>query len=73
MLQVVNKYGVIFVSSAGNNGPSLTTVGSPGGTSSAILAIGAYVTPSMAASAHSLVEAPAEGVQYTWYKITFSF
>ncbi|KAG0562456.1 hypothetical protein M758_9G144800 [Ceratodon purpureus] len=64
--EVVNKHGVIFVSSAGNNGPSLTTVGAPGGTSSSILSIGAFVTPSMAASAHSLVEAPTEGLQYTW-------
>lgn len=65
--EVVNKHGVIFVSSAGNSGPSLTTVGAPGGTSSCILSIGAFVTPSMAVSAHSLVEAVSEeGIQYTW-------
>lgn len=64
--EVVNKHGVIFVSAAGNNGPALTTVGAPGGTSDAILGIGAYVSPSMAAAAHSLVEPPTEGLPYTW-------
>ena len=54
VVQVVNKHGVIFVSSAGNAGPALSTVGAPGGTSSAILSIGAYVSPAMAAVAHSV-------------------
>ena len=54
LVQVVNKHGVIFVSSAGNAGPALSTVGAPGGTSSALLSIGAYVSPAMAAVAHSV-------------------
>ncbi len=54
LVQVVNKHGVIFVSSAGNAGPALSTVGAPGGTSSAILSIGAYVSPAMAAVTHSV-------------------
>ncbi|KAH6555217.1 hypothetical protein KP509_1Z272900, partial [Ceratopteris richardii] len=64
--EAVNKYGIIFVSSAGNAGPSLNTVGAPGGTSSCILGIGAYVSPEMAVSAHSIVEPPSDGLQYTW-------
>lgn len=59
-MQVVHKHGVIFVSSAGNAGPALTTVGAPGGTSSAILSIGAYVSPAMAAVAHSVRQEMAE-------------
>ncbi|KAL8148295.1 hypothetical protein AgCh_005606 [Apium graveolens] len=64
--EVVNKYRVIFVSSAGNNGPALTTVGAPGGTTSSIIGIGAYVSPAMAAGAHCVVEPPPEGIEYTW-------
>lgn len=60
VVQVVHKYGVIFVSSAGNAGPALSTVGAPGGTSSAILSIGAYVSPAMAAVAHSVRQEMAE-------------
>lgn len=64
--QVVDKHRLIFISSAGNNGPALSTMGSPGGTSSSIIGIGAYVSPDMAAGPHSLVEPPPEGLEYTW-------
>ncbi|XP_027110305.2 tripeptidyl-peptidase 2 isoform X1 [Coffea arabica] len=64
--EMVNKYHIVFVSSAGNNGPALSTVGAPGGTTSSIIGIGAYVSPTMAAGMHSVVEAPVEGLEYTW-------
>jgi tripeptidyl-peptidase-2 len=64
--EVVNKYRVIYVSSAGNSGPALSTVGAPGGTTSSMIGIGAYVSPAMAAGAHCLVEPPTDGLEYTW-------
>ncbi|KAF3340242.1 tripeptidyl-peptidase 2 [Carex littledalei] len=64
--EVVDKHRLIFVSSAGNNGPALTTVGAPGGTSTSIIGVGAYVSPAMAAGAHSVVKPPSDGLEYTW-------
>lgn len=64
--EVVNKHRLIFISSAGNNGPALSTVGAPGGTSSSIIGVGAYVSPAMAAGAHCVVDPPTEGMEYTW-------
>eukprot|EP00040_Diaphanoeca_grandis_P014614 m.74252 g.74252 ORF g.74252 m.74252 type:complete len:1245 (+) comp24642_c0_seq1:95-3829(+) len=69
--EAVNKHGLIFICSAGNAGPALTTAGAPGATSNCIIGIGAYVSPAMMKTCYSM---PASKVQnyetkYTWSSV----
>ncbi len=44
---LVEKYGVTAFISAGNSGPGLSTLGSPGGDASSAIGVGAYVSSEM--------------------------
>jgi len=56
--RLVQDYGVTAFISAGNNGPALSTVGSPGDTPEAI-GVGAYVSKAMAAALYAAPEGSA--------------
>ncbi|MEM7387478.1 MAG: tripeptidyl peptidase II, partial [Verrucomicrobiota bacterium] len=63
--RLVRENEVIFVASAGNGGPALNTVGAPGGSTSAILGVGAWLSPAMMKTEYGFLD-PGEGVPYTW-------
>eukprot|EP00800_Vazella_pourtalesii_P000658 TRINITY_DN10577_c0_g3_i1.p1 TRINITY_DN10577_c0_g3~~TRINITY_DN10577_c0_g3_i1.p1 ORF type:complete len:1237 (-),score=308.48 TRINITY_DN10577_c0_g3_i1:24-3734(-) len=63
--ELTNKYNILFVSSAGNSGPALSTVGAPASSTSSIISVAAYVTRSMMEREYSMIKSEQATV-YTW-------
>ena len=64
--QLVEKYGVTTFISAGNSGPALSTLGSPGGDTSSVIGVGAYVSSEMARVLYSqTTEAPSTAYNFS--------
>lgn len=55
----------IFVTSAGNSGPALTTVGAPAAAAGPLFVIGAWVSESMQQAEYALLDTVKSSV-YTW-------
>ncbi|XP_055686753.1 tripeptidyl-peptidase 2 [Lutzomyia longipalpis] len=65
MSEVVNKYGVVWVASAGNHGPALCTIGTPPDICQpCCVGVGAYVSPEMMEAEYVLRAKYAD--VYTW-------
>lgn len=63
---LTEKYGVTAFVSAGNSGPALSTLGSPGGEASSIIGVGAYVSDEMSKVLYSqTIEGPNTAYQFS--------
>lgn len=57
---LVEKYGVTAFVSAGNDGPAISTMGSPGGEATSVIGVGAYISPEMGELLYSVIEKTPE-------------
>jgi tripeptidyl-peptidase II len=66
MAELVNRYGVVWVASAGNHGPALSTIGTPPDIATdSCVGVGAYVSPEMMEAEYALRQ-KLPGNVYTW-------
>eukprot|EP01084_Bolivina_argentea_P291867 501689_1 len=70
---LVWKHGTIFVSSAGNDGPCLSTAGAPQSSTDAIIGIGAMFSPQMIESEYGLVQKGDDGETMANYYEAYSW
>ena len=60
---MMERYEMLAVVSAGNNGPALGTAGSAGAEASRVLGVGAYMSPEMGYTLYNTLERSADGAQ----------
>ena len=60
---MVERYNVLGVLSAGNDGPALGTAGSAGAEANRILGVGAYMSPEMGQTLYNTLEQSADAAQ----------
>ena len=66
MAEVINKHGVTWVASAGNDGPALCTVGTPPDIAcNTVIGVGAYVSSNMMTAMYSTRQ-KMPGTPFTW-------
>jgi tripeptidyl-peptidase-2 len=66
--EIVREHNICFIGSAGNNGPAISTVGAPCGTSSAIISVGAFADQSLMQPGYSMLQEVPE-TNYTWSSV----
>ncbi|PWA00014.1 hypothetical protein BB558_001358 [Smittium angustum] len=62
---VIRRHLCIFVSSAGNEGPGLSTLGAPGGTTDDVIGVGAFVGHQQMRANYHMLKTVGE-TSYTW-------
>ncbi|KAJ1730195.1 hypothetical protein LPJ61_003141 [Coemansia biformis] len=63
--EVICRHRCLFVSSAGNEGPALSTLGGPGGTTDDVIGVGAYVGYEQMQVDHGMYK-PVNDTVFTW-------
>lgn len=63
---LADRFDILAVMSAGNNGPALSTAGSAGGESSRVLGVGAYASVEMGKALYNtIIDSPAAALQFS--------
>lgn len=63
--EAIGKYGCVFVTSAGNDGPTITSIGAPAGMWAGFITVGAYVKNAQVQAEYALLD-PVPDTPFTW-------